>query len=327
MGLESTRNILSVDAGASNVRSVIFNSDGETIGEHNMHEGGNIAVDPETSTKTIISVISSLLDKSKLGYDDISHFSLGVAGISNDAAREMLFKRLDEKNISAKTHLSSDVNPIFEMNCADSSAILVSVGTGCICLGRNLDEKIEKVGGLGLDSDSGSGYWMGKELILNLTFSKNEDCDEKDYNELLQMSLDFYNATELNEAVDKIMSSSDRYRKIASICKPLFELAKDGNELALSIVQQGSQHIADKIILLSDKISYTDDEMMIISNGSIMNDSFFRKALSDALSFDFKSVGWLFPTIGSAYYPGLISCKILGLDVSINDILKQKTES
>lgn len=326
MSLESTANILSVDAGASNVRSVVFNSNGDTIGEYGVNEGGNIAVDPEASTKVIMSTISSLLDKCKLGYDDISHFSLGIAGISNDAAREMLFKRLDERNISSKTHLSSDVNPIFEMNCADNSAILVSVGTGCICLGRNLEDKIEKVGGLGLDNDSGSGYWMGKELILNLTFNKSEDYDEKCYNELLQMSLEFYDATELNQAIDEIMSSSDRYRRIASICKPLFELAKSGNELALSIVQQGSQHIADKIILLCDKISYTNDDMMIISNGSIMKDSFFRKALSDALSFDFKNVGWLFPTIGSAYYPGLISCKILGLNININDILNKKTE-
>ena len=39
------------------------------------------------------------------------------------------------------------------MNCSDNSAILVSVGTGAICLGRNIDDKIEKVGGAGLDID------------------------------------------------------------------------------------------------------------------------------------------------------------------------------
>ena len=321
------RNIVSVDAGGSNIRSVVFDSNGKTISEHSINEGGNIAVDPEGSTKIIMSIVSDLLNKAKLGYEDISHFSLGVAGISNDAAREMLFKRLDEKNISAKTHLSSDVNPVFEMNCADNSAILVSVGTGCICLGRSFDDKIEKVGGLGLDEDSGSGYWMGKELILNLTFNKSEYYNEKDYNQLLKMSLEFYDATELNEAIDTIMSSSDRYRKIASICKPLFQLAKNGNEMALSIVQQGSQHIADKIILLCDKISYTNNEMIIISNGGIMNSSFFRKALSDALSFDFKKVNWLFPTINTAYYPGLISSKILGLNVNINNILSEKSKN
>ena len=121
------------------------------------------------------------------------------------------------------------------------------------------------------------------------------------------------------------MSSNDRYKKVASICKPLFELAKKGNEIALSIVQQGSQHMADKILLLCDQISYTNDEIIIIANGGILRDSFFRKALSDALSFDFTSTKWLFPTISSAYYPGLISSKILGIDISINDILKQQT--
>ena len=55
MSLESTANILSVDAGASNVRSVVFNSNGDTIGEYGVNEGGNIAVDPEASTKVIMS--------------------------------------------------------------------------------------------------------------------------------------------------------------------------------------------------------------------------------------------------------------------------------
>ena len=317
--------ILSLDAGASNIRAVIFDKNAKTIEDYRIERGGNISIDPEESSKIIISAISEILDKAKLGYDDISHFSLGVAGISDKTAREMLFKRLDEKNISSKTHLSSDVNPVFEMNCSDNSAILVSVGTGCICLGRNLENQIEKVGGLGLDDDSGSGYWMGKELILNLSFSKNEDYNEKDYNELLDMSLEFYQFSELNDAIDNIMSSNDRYKKVASICKPLFELAKKGNEIALSIVQQGSQHMADKILLLCDQISYTNDEIIIIANGGILRDSFFRKALSDALSFDFTSTKWLFPTISSAYYPGLISSKILGIDISINDILKQQT--
>ena len=274
MDKNKTHKILSLDSGASNIRSVVFDESGKTIASHDISIGANITIDSENSTKHIISTISDLLNKAKLSYDDIGQFSLGVAGISSDAAREMLFKRLEECGISSRTHLTSDVNPIFEMNCSDNSAILVSVGTGCICLGRNMESKIEKAGGLGLEQDAGSGFWMGKELIINLSFSKNENYNEKEFNELLAMALDFFDSTELNIAIDKIMESSDRYRKIASICDPLFELAKAGNEIAISIVQQGSQHIADMIIFLCDQISYTNDELILIANGGIINNTF-----------------------------------------------------
>ena len=326
MNKNKIHKILSLDSGASSIRSVIFDKNGRTIASHNVSVGANITIDPENSTKHIISSISDVLNEAKLSYDDIGQFSLGVAGISSDAAREMLFKRLEECGISSRTHLTSDVNPIFEMNCSDNSAILVSVGTGCICLGRNMESKIEKVGGLGLEQDAGSGFWIGKELILNLSFSKNENYNEKEFDELLGMALDFFDSTELNIAIDKIMESSDRYRKIASICNPLFEFAKAGNEIAISIVQQGSQHIADMIIFLCDQISYTNDELILIANGGIINDKFFRKSLANALSFDFKSIKWLFPIISSAYYPGLMSAKILGMNIDVNDIIRGKNK-
>ena len=161
----------------------------------------------------IISIIVflSYLFAEADSYDDISHFSLGLAGISDDAAREMLFKRLEECNISSRTHLTSDVNPIFEMNCSDNSAVLVNVGTGSVCIGRDEAGKLVKI----------------------------------------------------------------------------------------------------------------NDELILIANGGVINNALFRKSLADALSFDFKSIKWLFPTISTSYYPGLMSAKMLGMKININDIIRE----
>ena len=318
----NVKKILSIDSGASNIRIVIFDELGNTIFSDKINEGANIAVDRENCTKQIIKVLSESLNKASLSYEDINHFSIGVAGISDESARELLFKRLEECKISNRTHLTTDVNPIFEMNCSDNSAILVSVGTGAICLGRNIDDKIEKVGGAGLDIDLGSGFWMGKELLIKLSFNKNEEHDESEFNDLLNMTLNSFNTNELNLGIDQVMQSNDRYRKIASLSSGILELGENGNEIAISIIQQSSQHIADMILFLCDQISYINDELILIANGSIMNNEFYRKSLSDALIFDFSSMKWLFPNISSAYYPGLLSAKMLGMKVTINDLIE-----
>tara|TARA_B110000116_G_scaffold232357_1_gene215714 strand:- start:143 stop:1129 length:987 start_codon:yes stop_codon:yes gene_type:complete len=319
----SIKNFLSLDAGASTIRLVIFNESGETLGSMIKKPGANISINPEESTKKIIKSISDVLENSSLSYEDISHYSLGIAGISDDRGREMLFKGLDEKKISNITHLSSDVNPVFEINCADNSAVLVSVGTGFVSLGRDLDNKIIKGGGEGLEVDSGSGYWMGKELILNLSFSRNIDQDENEFSELLNMTLKHYHATELNTILDEIMNSDDKYSAIASISEPLIHLGTRGNQIALSIIQQSTQYVAEYILTLTDQISYTNDKLIIIANGGILGNSFYRESLADALSFDFKHISWLFPSISTAYYPGLLSCKILGMNIKVEDILKE----
>ena len=319
----STKKFLSLDAGASTIRLVIFNESGETLGSMIKKPGANISINPEESTKKVISSISDVLEGASLSYEDISHYSLGIAGISDDKGREMLFKGLDEQKISNITHLSSDVNPVFEINCADNSAILVSVGTGFVSLGRDSDNRIIKGGGEGLEVDLGSGYWMGKELILNLSFTRNIDQDEEDFSELLNMTLKHYHATEFNTILDEIMNSDDKYSSIASISKPLINLAEDGNQIALSIIQQSTQYVAEYILTLIDQISYTNDELIIIANGGILGNPFYRESLIDALSFDFKHISWLFPSISTAYYPALLSCKILGIDINVEDILKE----
>ena len=93
----STKKFLSLDAGASTLRLVIFNESGETLGSMIKKPGANISINPEESTKKVISSISDVLEGASLSYEDISHYSLGIAGISDDKGREMLFKGLDEK--------------------------------------------------------------------------------------------------------------------------------------------------------------------------------------------------------------------------------------
>ena len=318
----TSKKILSLDAGASKIRLVVFDEFGHTLGSMVKNPGANISINPEESSKKIIKSMSDLLDSLSLGYDDINHYSLGIAGISDDKGRDMLFKRLDDKQISSITHLSSDVNPIFEINCSDDSAILVSVGTGFICLGRNQDSKIIKAGGKGLELDAGSGYWIGKELILNLSFSRDMEQDENEFSELLDMTLKHYQTTELNNLLDGIMDSDDKYSTIASVSKPLISLAKKENQIALSIVQQSTQHVAEHILTLTDQISYLNDDLIIIANGGVLEDSFYRQSLEDALSFDFDNINWLFPSISTAYYPGLLSCKLLGININVEHILK-----
>ena len=82
-------------------------------------------------------------------------------------------------------------------------------------------------------------------------------------------------------------------------------------------------YVADYILTLIDQISYTANELIIIANGGVLNNSFYRDSLEDAISFDFNNLKWLFPTISTAYYPGLLSCKIIGIDIKVEDILKE----
>ena len=57
---------------------------------------------------------------------------------------------------------------------------------------------------------------------------------------------------------------------------PLLSLAENGNEIAISIVQQSSQCMADQIILLADQITYPNKELLIIARKRLNN---FKKSM------------------------------------------------
>ena len=52
-----SKKILSLDAGASNVRCIIFNSFGQTIGHKRTSTVGNISINPEKKTEEIINLM------------------------------------------------------------------------------------------------------------------------------------------------------------------------------------------------------------------------------------------------------------------------------
>ena len=53
------KKILSLDAGASKIRVVIFNESGITLGSIDRESGANISINPETSIKRIIDMVLS----------------------------------------------------------------------------------------------------------------------------------------------------------------------------------------------------------------------------------------------------------------------------
>ncbi len=313
--------IISVDAGASEIRSVLFDYNGKTIGFKVEKKGANLVVNGRDGILRIISLMKELLSDNGLSFDCVDLVSIGVAGLRDDETRLDFFKKLDEMNIGSKSHLSSDVAPIFEINCPDPGSVLVNVGTGAILVGRSIDGSMVKVAGEGHDKDLGSGYWMGKEVFLKLSGLEREKFSRADIEEVLELVENHFGESDLSILLDSIMKSDDSVREIASISKFLIELAELKNELALSIVQESTSHVSNYLLSLLDMIEYDSFDLVAISNGSVINNKFYLSSLNDALSFDLGNIKWLSPSISTAYYPGLLSSRIKGSEVLITDIV------
>ena len=297
-----------LDGGASSTRAVIIDADGNTLAKQKIHLGTNLKVYEEIAPKRIVDIVQNLCSEISISVDDISAFGFGLAAVSYDPGRELLFKELDRLNIADKSILINDAEAAYKVTCIDDIGILMTVGTGVIGIAKTHKGDFVRVAGKGHDqSDIGSGYWLGKELLLKLSFNEAIVNHDNNLNQLYNKVLNQFNATNLNEALEIIASDENSLSLKASLGKIVIE-ASNSNDIALSILQEATVNVADYILDLNSLLDYNhSDDVVLFGNGSIIKSKEFRKSLNDSLSFNFKNISWIFSDLSASYGSAMLA--------------------
>ena len=108
--------------------------------------------------------------------------------------------------------------------------------------------------------------------------------------------------------------------KIDSIAEDVIEFASRGNDLALSVIQEGTTYVADYITFIYNELRLNKNNVIIAAHGSIISNKFYRRVLHEALQFEFSNIHWVFTNLSSAYGAGLIAAQYKNIDISLNKI-------
>jgi len=320
---EDSYYFIGIDGGASKTQGVLFNNQGETITSFR-EAGTNLIEYSKIFPERILNVINSLCSNASISIDMIDSIGLGIAGTSDEYGRELLFKTMNDIGLARRTLIISDAEAAFVTSCQIYPAFLITVGTGLICMGRNKDGSTYRTAGKGHsdDGDVGSGFWLGKKMIMHLALNETIIMEDRDLHPLYMMLIKKTETDSFIDAVQKIADSEDKISMTASFAKDICHFAKEGNDVALSLIQEGTQAIAEEIVDLAQKMSYNSKSILLAGNGSLVRDDLFRKCLNDALQFDYTDIAWTFSMISSAYGAGVLSAKLVEVDVALKDILK-----
>ena len=270
----------------------------------------------------IISLIDKLTKKLDINYSDISAFGCSLSGISDLNSRDLLLKEFDNLKLTRNTVVLSDTESAYQLLCPAGQGILVSIGTGIICLGRNDKGKSFKVAGKGYDKgDVGSGYWIGKEIIKKLFLNQGILLVDTDMKQIYKSVKKNMGIDDINSLEDVLHDQADTVSKTACLAKDILQFAAKGNDVALSVIQEGTRHVAEYIIYLIDEMNINKNNVIIAGNGSIIKNDFYRKSLNDALQFDVNDLHWIFSDISCAYSAGIIAAQCKNIDISINNLI------
>jgi N-acetylglucosamine kinase-like BadF-type ATPase len=212
----------------------------------------------------------------------------------------------------------NDDEAAFILGCPGDFGILVTVGTGVNCMSRNTQGKTTRQAGKGHDQgDMGSGYWIGRQALLNLTLNETSVLGDKDLEEIMSVFLSHVDEEGFQVAMENLNESVDAVSIIAGIAESIIGLAEKGNEVALSILQEATHAVSEYIITLTDELDYNENQIVLSGNGSVIRNDFFRNSVNDELRFIFPDIKWTFSSISPAYGAGILAAKIYDVHVML----------
>ncbi len=319
------RILISIDGGASRTRGVVFTTDGQIL--HHSRTGGTSLSRPEgDSPQVLAAFIVDLAIAAGLDLDAVPSVNLGVAGVTNLDARERLFKELDRLRLTDRAMVTSDVEAAYEVCWGDRPGVLACVGTGAICWARDQGGETHRASGRGpaLGGDPGSGYWMGRNAMVSLIM--NEQARDTELDELRQAVVDHFKAGNFEEAARLAGEGTDQVGTVAQLGKLICQLAESGNEVALSILQEGTQGLSEDLTQVIDAAGLRAAELTIGTVGGVIEGSaLFRRLLSDALSYDFQ-ITWQPPALAPVFGAGLIAARMNGWEIDRETLLHNWNE-
>ena len=315
--------IIGIDGGGTKTSCILFDTGGNII-DRIIKEGSNLYVFKENGVNILLSTINKILKKNKLNIDDINAYGIAVAGISDQNQKDLLLKELDRIKITSKTILLSDVEAAYRILCPNQQGLLVNIGTGIICFAKDDNGKIIKEAGNGFDKgDIGSGYWLGKELFYRLILNEALVFEDDDLKQIFDASIDKFNVKNFREMYQLIEQGDDIFCQLSSLGQDAIDLAMKGNDVALSIVQEGTRYVADYILNICERLDMINlSEIIIAINGNVIKNNFYRKMLNEALQFDFKKIHWVSSDIDSAIGAGILASNYKGIDISLETIIR-----
>jgi len=224
---------LGVDGGGTKTTAVMTDEKGTML--RTVHKGaGNVAIlDRGSLAELIRSLLSTLFHRDELR--ELAGAVFAFAGAGRKSEKEgaaAIIRGAGVKHFSILT----DAEILHYATFEEQPGILLSSGTGSVCLVRDESGNYHQIGGWGyILGDEGSGYDIGNRAIR---FSLIELQREKFPSPLTREIMSFYGIDNADELISLVYASVMPSNLIASCAKIVCDLAAETIPEAIEIVDE-----------------------------------------------------------------------------------------
>ena len=262
---------IAIDGGGTKTEFVLFKSDGEVVltakyGTSNPNLCG---------MKTTLSILQKGIDHLLSLKKTPKRIFAGIAGTAIGNHKETIRLFLKRTYPLCKVNIDSDIKNIIGLARENKKCITAIMGTGAVVYGWNGTD-LKRVGGWGyLFGDKGSGYDIGREVLIAAHASGDGLASPSEMSRLVEERL----GGPVSEHASEFYSKGQSY--IASFCPIAFEAMAAGDKLAEEIITNNAAEFAKKINHMYRLGEYGN--RVVISGGLAMHDETLTKLVKKEL--------------------------------------------
>ena len=307
---DGMRGLIGIDGGGTKTEFALIDETGRSLNSIVL-EGSNPNVH---GIEQAVDVIRRGIDFLRPGEMKVMGVCLGGAGMGGGTNGDMMRTALQKIYPELKVDCANDILNVIACCTQPDNCIAAISGTGCVVYAHHKGQ-LHRVGGAGyLFEGRGSGYDMGREAITAALRARDGIAPRTTLTDLVEEKLGGNPWDFIHDLYKRDVSY------IASFSPLVSRAAGEGDRLAQSILEQGSEHLAKEI--RQARIFAPEARHVILSGSLFVKDDRFFHAVAQRLDGDLTVERMSCPPVWGAC---LQCAKLCGLEKMPSQSLYMQT--
>ncbi len=276
--------LLAIDSGATKTDLLLAQEDGQVLAQHQTL-GCSLSLFNNQQIMGRLTVgIDELYKKAHLQPKaQIQKCVMGLAGVDTKddeiTANEIMSNIASQFRI-AEFEVMNDTDIL--LGILDSPGIALIAGTGSNCKAKDQNNRVVKVAGLGhLLADQGSGYWVGKQVLLKAAKSFDHRIEKS---MLEQLVCEYFQVSSIDKLTKRVYHPCLSKTQIAQLAKVCVQAMQKGDQIAKQILEDNAHELLIMIQTVIAQLNLQSVKVNLLVSGSLINNTHVKSLLIDQLN-------------------------------------------
>ncbi|WP_124059527.1 N-acetylglucosamine kinase [Vaginisenegalia massiliensis] len=261
---------LGVDGGGTKTLFECYDENGKLVAQVKLPTCHLLQVSMDQARECLQTGVNQI--KSAIAFkpqSDQLSIGLGLAGYGANADLRQAIEQMCQLALKGERyHIWNDAEIALYGGLNGQDGLLLIAGTGSIVLAKE-GNHFYRSGGWGyLLGDEGSAYWLAKQLLNH--FTRQADGREA-RTRLYAYLMDYFHLDDAGEIIQLIARDYSSRTQLAKLAVLVSQLAESGDAVAIDIINQAAQELAD--LLLCHQDHFDQQPMPVVTIGGLIENN------------------------------------------------------